>query len=62
MGLFPPRFSTTAGEHPYQSLVCCVPIAWLDKAGLIARVVDAIGVQLRLPLKVAGQRSSGGLW
>jgi hypothetical protein len=32
-----------------------VPIAWLDKAGLIARTVDAIGVQLRLPLKIAGR-------
>jgi hypothetical protein len=44
--------------------VCCAPIAWLDnrevqargaeteEAAPIARTVDAIGAQLRLPFKV----------
>ena len=56
MRLFPPRFARTGGPEPYQSLVCCVPIVWLERAGLIARSVDAVGAQLRLPLKVGVRR------
>jgi hypothetical protein len=48
--LFPPRFASTAGPEPYQTLVCWPPIAWLRDAGLIARTVDVVWAQLRLPL------------
>jgi hypothetical protein len=50
MRLFPPRMAATAGPSPYQSLVCCVPIAWLRNQGLIVRTVKATPAQLRLPL------------
>jgi hypothetical protein len=56
MRLFPPKFATTGGPEPYQSLVCCVPIPWLEKAALIERAVDVVGAQLRLPLKMGGKR------
>src|SRR5207244_1174328 len=52
MRLFPPRFAGTSGESPYRSLNCCVPISWLHAAQLISRTVEAVGVQLRLPLTV----------
>ena len=53
MALFPPKFASTGGEHPYQTLNCCVPIAWLRDAALIVKTVDVVGAQLRLPLKAA---------
>jgi hypothetical protein len=45
----PPKRAATAGPRPYVSLNCCVPIQWLRVAGLIQRVVEAVGGQLRLP-------------
>lgn len=47
---FPPRIATTSGDRPYQTLVCCVPIAWLKSAGLVGETISTRNLQLRLPL------------
>jgi hypothetical protein len=53
MRCFPPRTAATSDRGGYETLVCCVPYHWLRKAGLIAREVDAVNAQLRLPLTAA---------
>ena len=50
MRLFPPKFASTSSESPYQSLNCCVPITWLREAALMARTIEVVNAQLRLPL------------
>lgn len=47
---FPPREAATEGTAPYASLVCPVPIRWLEARGLIVRRINTTGTQLRLPL------------